>query len=373
MRQQVFRRLRDERGVVLILFTVMFLALIGFAALVADIGLLWWYRRELQNAADSAALAGAVYLPDNPDRARTVAITYAQRHLVGTSLLTPPEITATVGTLFNTNDALTVTVRRPLTFGLRYILGTGDLPVAASATAIVAAMNGGDLWPWGVTSDTLCPTNVECELKLGAPNGQNGNYRAIALGGTGANTYRDNILQGYTGPVPTPIPNSNPPRWDWVIPTEPGDMAGPTRAGITTLFAWDRDKLCDGGVPGCSMFYQPDPGGYNPVTPDGTVCISTWTTQDGRTVTEGYARCPRVGIVPLIAESWDEAKGRSEVTIVDFGCFYITRYDFDQPTGKRSVYGRFLNYCREVGGGKNQALYGAPLDTTGLIGVFLWR
>ncbi len=370
MRQQMFRRLRDERGVVLILFTVMFMLLIGFAALVADIGLLWWYRRELQNAADSAALAGAVYLPGDPDQARRVAVAYAQRHLVGTSLLTPPEITATVGTLFNTNDALTVTVRRPLTFGLRYILGAGDLPVAASATAIVAAMNGGDLWPWGVTSDTLCPTNVDCELKLGAPNGQDGNYRAIALGGTGANTYRDNILQGYTGPVPTPVPGSNPPRWNWVVPTEPGNMAGPTRDGIATLFAWDRAKLCDGGLGDCSPFYQTPPGpGYNPVTPDGTVCVGT--TPDGKTV--GNTRCPRVGIVPLIAESWNVASGRSEVTIVDFGCFYITRYDFNQSTGQRSVYGRFLNYCREVGGGKNQALYGAPLDTTGLIGVFLWR
>jgi Flp pilus assembly protein TadG len=372
MRQQMFRRLRDERGVVLILFTVMFMLLIGFAALVADIGLLWWYRRELQNAADSAALAGAVYLPGDPDQARTVAITYAQRHLVGTSLLTPPEITATVGTLFNTNDALTVTVRRPLTFGLRYILGAGDLPVAASATAVVAAMNPSDLWPWGVTRDTACPQNQECQLKLGAPGEQNGNFRAMDFDGSGARDYKSYILNGYSGPVPPPAcqpgtAGCTEPYWQWGVPGETGNMAGPTKDALDTLFAWDREKRCDGGQTSCASFYTPGPG-FFPVTEDGTVCV--WQ-ENGQIVAN--TRCPRVGIVPFISETWDEVKGKSTMTVVDFGCFYLTRYEYDQPTGQMIVYGRFLDYCRSVGGGNGTGLYGVPLDASGMVGVFLWR
>lgn len=51
-----------ERGAVLVLVAVMIVALIGFAALVVDIGTLYKVRSELQNASDSAAHAGAMSL-----------------------------------------------------------------------------------------------------------------------------------------------------------------------------------------------------------------------------------------------------------------------------------------------------------------------
>ena len=46
---------------------VAMVALLAFAALVTDYGVLWAARRQAQNAADAAALAGAISLEHNPD------------------------------------------------------------------------------------------------------------------------------------------------------------------------------------------------------------------------------------------------------------------------------------------------------------------
>ena len=61
-------RAGDERGAVLVHVAVAMLALLAFSALVIDYGALWVSRRQAQNAADAAALAGALSLAfDDPD------------------------------------------------------------------------------------------------------------------------------------------------------------------------------------------------------------------------------------------------------------------------------------------------------------------
>lgn len=57
---------RGQRGIVMPLAAVSLLTLLGFAALAIDVGHLFVVRNELQNAADTAALAGAGYLYRNP-------------------------------------------------------------------------------------------------------------------------------------------------------------------------------------------------------------------------------------------------------------------------------------------------------------------
>ena len=60
------RKLKDQKGVALVLVAVMILVLLGFVALAIDVGYLMVTRNELQNIADGAALAacgelGAIY------------------------------------------------------------------------------------------------------------------------------------------------------------------------------------------------------------------------------------------------------------------------------------------------------------------------
>jgi Flp pilus assembly protein TadG len=67
-RNAFFRLYRDERGVTAVLVAILLLALIAIMSLAVDVGYLMAARNQLQNVADSAALAaarqlGAIYEP----------------------------------------------------------------------------------------------------------------------------------------------------------------------------------------------------------------------------------------------------------------------------------------------------------------------
>ena len=67
------KRLRHQHsGKVLLLSVFSMVALIGIAGLAVDIGLLYSTRRQMQTAADAAAIAGANALC-KPARARTTS------------------------------------------------------------------------------------------------------------------------------------------------------------------------------------------------------------------------------------------------------------------------------------------------------------
>jgi len=119
----------DERGLVLIFFSLGFLGLFAFLAIVVESGLVFLEKRELQNTADAAALAGAQQLFVNPNGAEFVAEDYAADStpnlVVNDAVVAGSNITQTVsrnaGTLF-TGD-----------------LSFGEPEVTAQATARLAA------------------------------------------------------------------------------------------------------------------------------------------------------------------------------------------------------------------------------------------
>src|ERR1700750_58736 len=103
------RDVRSERGAILIQTAVASLVLMGFAALVMDYGVYWVSRAQAQNAADSAALAGALARaydgpstpPDVSGPVVAAAIQVAQANLIWTaagipqvSFDCPPELGA---------------------------------------------------------------------------------------------------------------------------------------------------------------------------------------------------------------------------------------------------------------------------------------
>src|SRR5690606_4055101 len=71
---------RDERGAVLIFAALVLTALLAFAALVIDIANATQVRRQSQNTADSASLAGVAELPNGPSAANAVKF-YAEKNL----------------------------------------------------------------------------------------------------------------------------------------------------------------------------------------------------------------------------------------------------------------------------------------------------
>ncbi len=81
----------NERGAVAVLFAIVLVVLLGFSALVVDIGQLFRVRNELQNLADSAAMAGARYIDGTQagiDRARQRVNEYNELHRANSESLT---------------------------------------------------------------------------------------------------------------------------------------------------------------------------------------------------------------------------------------------------------------------------------------------
>src|SRR5687767_13909760 len=62
-------RLANRKGIFVVLFGLLFMVLMGAAAISIDMSRIWTMRNELQTAADAGALAGAVQLTPPHDDA----------------------------------------------------------------------------------------------------------------------------------------------------------------------------------------------------------------------------------------------------------------------------------------------------------------
>ncbi|MDP9482002.1 MAG: VWA domain-containing protein [Chloroflexota bacterium] len=74
---------RREHGQIMILFVLVVVVIMGLAALVIDVGVLRNANQNLWNALDAGALAGASVLPDDPSKAGTLALQYADKNYPG--------------------------------------------------------------------------------------------------------------------------------------------------------------------------------------------------------------------------------------------------------------------------------------------------
>ncbi|HEX9101519.1 MAG TPA: pilus assembly protein TadG-related protein [Polyangia bacterium] len=112
------RRPRDrQRGNIAILFALLLPVLLGFAALVIDLGHGWQVRNQLQNDADSAALAGVRDLDGTAARFATAinsAVQYAALNSANGSSVTLPASNVTLGNWnFNTRTFTAASASTP--------------------------------------------------------------------------------------------------------------------------------------------------------------------------------------------------------------------------------------------------------------------
>jgi hypothetical protein len=217
---------RDEavlnRGQIIVLFAGALLFFIGIMGLAIDMSYLWVNEMRMQKAADGAALAGAVYLPDDPAQARTAALAMATRN--GYSGGTGVTIDAHQDSKIIYQMDVTVTARVP-TFFMR-AFGVNSLTPARTAHAqynlplpmgsplnVFGDPNATDLsgnklnfWaaiqgpcttkvqgdPFATKSTTAAPANCST---AGVSNGE---YRAPSAGDPGAYNYAIKVLSGGT-------------------------------------------------------------------------------------------------------------------------------------------------------------------------------
>ncbi|MEI6512804.1 MAG: vWA domain-containing protein [bacterium] len=149
-------RIRNRRGAMLILFTLVLFVLLGVCALVIDLGVAYVAAGQLQNIADAAALAGAGKLREglDLDAAKNEAISIAAANKVLGVSQTLPKVDVIVGSWDATSGkviplvetsgeyAIQVTVRRtqgsangPISTFFAKIWGKDSIDVTRSAIA----------------------------------------------------------------------------------------------------------------------------------------------------------------------------------------------------------------------------------------------
>ena len=129
-------RTNNERGQSMVITVVFMVVLLGFAALVIDVGS--WYRahRAAQATADASALAGAQVLPDTAT-AQSLASQYVAKN-GGTGL---GGTTITFAQQGYEPDTITVKVKRPSPGFFAKIFGSAFGSVSVSGTATARAFN----------------------------------------------------------------------------------------------------------------------------------------------------------------------------------------------------------------------------------------
>ncbi|MCF6094189.1 Tad domain-containing protein [Microaerobacter geothermalis] len=298
---QLIQLINEERGNAILFTALMITALFGFSALVVDAGQIFVEDQKLQNALDAAVLAGVQDIVKGQDAAREMTINYAQKNGVS-------QLDVYVD---YSNKMVSATAMKEIPLFFAKIFGRTTFPVSAASTAQIGVISKGEGFaPLGIEKQSFQYGEMY-RLKEGGGEGSNGNYGALALGGSGASNYRDNLKYGYEGELSIGMK----------VSTEPGNMAGPTRQALDYLLS---NSDCDD---------------------------FTQATRD----------CPRVVYVPVV-DGLDEASGRDEVTIVGFAAFYLE--DVENDRGRAVITGRFIqmvypgDFSTQAGG---YGLYGVKL------------
>lgn len=128
MKRLAKKFVKNEDGQVLVLFALLMVVLMGFAALVIDVGMMHLTKSNMQNAADAAALAGAQDLP-SVSTAISTAKNFAESNGAeksNTTVTTPYK---------GDSNKIEVVCTKNVQYSFARVLGFTDADVSARAVA----------------------------------------------------------------------------------------------------------------------------------------------------------------------------------------------------------------------------------------------
>jgi hypothetical protein len=295
---------KNERGSAVVLVVLALAALIGFAALTMDVGVLYLNHHRLSNATDAAALAAIQVLGNDPT-AVTAAENTARDYALKNGLRTE-EVSVTV---YSEERRIKIYGERDVSFFLAPVLGLIGSKVSAEAEACFGAVEQvqGAI-PIGVRNQEF-EYGEEFILHYNSEGGEKGNFGGLRMpGGNGKEWYRTNLREGY-------------PEWLQIgqkLWTEPGVGSGPTKQGLETRFT---------GHVTCTL--------------------------------ENHEKnCPRLVVMPII-DSDAELSGTTEVPIVGFAAFYLKEVPSDGEV--KGYFLETLSNSAQGTGGNDYGLRAAKL------------
>lgn len=308
--KNVLKHLKNDKGSSAIIFMMTATLFIGMLAFVTDAGMIYLEKSRLQNAADAIALAAI----QDYSKGEAAMVTQAY-HYAELNNISPNDLEIEIS---DSSKKITVVTNKNVQMFFARIFNITDTGVQAKASARVGTIVATDgIRPFAIEEQTF-EFGKTYTLKKGAGEAYSGNYGALALGGTGATNYRNNLKYGYHGELEI----GDLVRIGEDMETEPGNMSGPTYDGIRYIISHD-------------------------------TCAS-------HDLSKLEKDCARLIIIPVI-DSFD-VNGRSTVKIMGFANFFIEETTYDG--GKTEVKGKFI---RTLGQGE----IGETAGDFGMLGVKL--
>lgn len=276
----------SERGAATVLVAILLVALMGFSALAVDVGAMYAEKAQLQNGADSAALAIANQCAkgtcgDTTATGNLFANSNANDGTSGATVTFPNATTVQVATKARASGATADGF--PLFFAR--VMGINSTQIAATARASWGAVSGATTLPWTIS---------DCVFK---------NYLSASQ------LSEFNSTGTFTG---SPTPTHILLRYDTNTPAYPGCAAqnGYAPGG----FGWlDTDTGCSADISAATSEVGSNPGNSLP-----NVCASMPATIKNSPV-----------LVPVFSSAVQLANGNNtKYTIVGFLAFQVTGYKF---------------------------------------------
>lgn len=273
---------REQEGSIAVVVAVAMAALLGFSALVMDLGTAYNEAAKLQNAMDSAALAGARELPaanlssSEWAAAKNVALSYAAENQFD---LTSDDLTPVYKDDNPDKQIIGIQATRSAVVDYQFIkvLGIQSGTLTRSATAAMqpaGAVTGAV--PLSITDTALAQAindgktdSMLIKISSSSYNEEDGWFGALLFPGTNPADYTDLLAYGYDGEIYE----------GQILDMNLGNMSGPTLIGFTTR--------------------------YNSCT-------------DGCTATNYEPNCPRLVIIPVVTIG-----EKKTVEVQSFAAFFL--------------------------------------------------
>ncbi|MBI5288320.1 MAG: hypothetical protein HY873_05055 [Chloroflexi bacterium] len=353
MLQSLKRRVRaifDERGQVVVVAAVTLPVLLGMAGMAIDVGSYASNRRQIQNAADSIALAAAQELPDE-SAAVAAGQQWATRNGIALGDVT---ITIDAATTNGATPSARAAISRQHAFAFMKVVGVDSKAVSARATAQKVSFGGSSgIVPWTITQATQDAATLGglVVMKYDADGANIGNFGAIRIDGPGANTYNTSVKFGSTAyACAATAPNCTAGACPGVYPqqcaeTAPecdgpdctpqtGNLIGPTATGV--------DFRINNTMAECDTFSEvftaPDSvTGESNINPD----CNPWTDGPGKCTSDTDLCSRRVIIIPVVDTFGNGAS--DPATIQRFALMFLEGYDNGKCQGNScEIQGRFV-------------------------------
>ncbi|OIJ14637.1 hypothetical protein BKP35_06190 [Anaerobacillus arseniciselenatis] len=258
--------IKKENGNALVFVSFAMVGLLAITGLVLDGGTLYMTKSHLQKTANAAVLSGAQELIGTDEEVTSIVERVLKEHDETESLLS---IEFTLG------NRVEVELEKEVPLAFSKLFGRQTAPVHVHAAAEIGTMGRAHgAAPLGIDEAIELEHYVEYLLKVDEKDVDTGNFGVLALGGPGANTYEDNLRNGYNAEI----------KINDILETQTGNIAGKTRSVINEL------------VQNC------------PYSPGDAI----------------ERNCSRVLLVPVYKPHYISTNQLKEVKITGFAYFFIT-------------------------------------------------